>query len=87
MNSVISLVYLQVVHDSVEHLWESLCVCILNSGTVNVFTPASISGCSDQLRESILGVAKASAQLERVKLQQQIADKQCKQNLAQAAWA
>ena len=46
----------------------------LNLGTVDVFTPASIAGASDQLRESMLGVAKTSAQLEHAKLQQQIVE-------------
>ena len=45
----------------------------LNSGTADVFMPASIAGASDQLRESMLSIAKMSAQLERAKLQQQIA--------------
>ena len=46
----------------------------LNSGTVDVFMPASIAGASDQLRESMLGIAKMLATLERVKLQQQIVE-------------
>ena len=46
----------------------------LNSDTADVFTPASIAGASTQLRESILGIAKMSALLECVKLQQQIVE-------------
>ena len=48
-------------------------VCMhLNSGTADVFTPASIAGASEQLCESMLSIAKTSAQLEHAKLQQQI---------------
>ena len=46
----------------------------LNLGTAGVFMPASIAGASDQLWESLLGIAKTSAQLEHAKLQQQIAE-------------
>ena len=36
----------------------------LNLGRADVFTPVSIAGASEQLRESMLGIAKTSAQLE-----------------------
>ena len=50
----------------------------LNSGTADVFTPVSIVGASDQLKESMHGIAKTSAHLECLKLQQQIAEEtQC----------
>ena len=50
----------------------------LNSGIVDVVTPALIAGASDQLKESMLGIAKTSAQLEHLKLQQKIAEEtQC----------
>ena len=44
----------------------------LNLGTADVFMPASIAGASEQLCESMLGIAKMSAPLEQAKLQQQI---------------
>ena len=46
----------------------------LNSGTADVFTPVLIAGASDQLGESMLGIAKMLANLEHAKLQQQIAE-------------
>ena len=42
------------------------------------FTPVLIAGASYQLKESMLGIAKMSAQLEHLKLQQKIAEEtQC----------
>ena len=76
------------VSNSVESSLNSLvCVSALNVGTANVFMPASITGCSDQLRESMLSIAQTSANLERTKLQQQIVDERKKQNLARTARA
>ena len=60
-------------------------VCIhLNLGTADVFAPALIAGASDQLWESLLSIAKTSAQLEHAKHQQQIAAEAQKQ---QWEWA
>ena len=57
----------------------------LNLGTADVFMPASIAGASDQLRESMLSIAKTSAQLECTKLRQHIAAEFQKQQREQAA--
>ena len=57
----------------------------LNLGTVDVFMPALVAGASDQLRESMLGVAKTSAEIECAKLQQQIAKEAQRQEHEPAA--
>ena len=62
------------VSNSFESSQNSLNVHNLNLGTAYVFTPASIAGASEQLKESMLGIAKKSAQLECLKLQQKIVE-------------
>ena len=49
--------------ESIELLQNLLNVHNLNSVTVDVFTPALITGASEQLKESMLGIAKKSVRM------------------------